>query len=681
MSIIIQKKENSVNIVNTELTAGQQIEITMPPNCIARQQGNHSIIEFLSIDRRVLKSVPFIGIEYQDLAGVPTVWVGDFDDFLNKLNNEYFDETVTAAITGSISVSGVSSEAKQIDQLTQATNYQGKKAIGKTIDLAADQALAWNGYPITFLPNEFIGFLLKFDNVEYNIPNDNTIDNVGELVSLLNTLQSYIVFSAIDATNLLINDGTFSIDSLEQFYINSANNGVLLYETFTASVDVPLSNIDLINENIKVMRALSKAASDTLEAINTALANGTQKTQLYQDSANVGKNNGAWMKFSNDSITKSASGALLVNTPTILFDGKTLNADDTNFLWQSAGTGTGTWANNMFSMSVTAGQYYIRQSRRFMPYFSGYPVLAELTFDNFDIQANGTKRLGYFSSSATAPHTAALDGFWLEMDGTTYRMVSYNSGTETSNTPFSSFTNYATLSTYNFDNFTACMFSFLWLGGAQLALWLCTADDGWILANLVPYVGNNKGTICRSPNQPIRYELRSSTGTLDFRQVCSQVSVGGNPEKLGYSLPCVNTAAIACNTVGTLYALQGFKKNATHRDIAIKIQSLGCVNGATTDTGFLMIVRNPTLSAPLTYATYGKLDRAIATTQTVTIGTGDIIAITATGSSGDSNDHLEDNYKAWMTQTITDTFDQYILCYLSTSTNQDVRGYVVLKEY
>jgi hypothetical protein len=486
-------------------------------------------------------------------------------------------------------------------------------------------------------------------------------------------------FEIIDETHLLISDGTLSIASLEQFYINSANNGVLLYETFTDSPAVALSNTDVINENIKTMRALSKAASDTLEAINTALLDGTQKTQLYQEGASVGKNNGAWMKFSNDSITKSASGALLVNTPTILFDGKTLNADDTNFLWQSVGTGTGTWANNMFSMSVTAGQYYIRQSRRFMPYFSGYPVLAELTFDNFDIQANGTKRLGYFSSSAVAPHTAALDGFWLEMDGTTYRMVSYNSGTETSNTPFTSFTNYATLSTYNFDNFTACMFSFLWLGGAQLALWLCTADDGWILANLVPYVGNNKGTICRSPNQPIRYEIRSSTGTLDFRQVCSQVSVGGNPEKLGYSLPCVNTAAIACNTVGTLYALQGFKKNATYRDISVKIQSFGCGNEASVDTGILMIIRNPTLPAALTYAAYGKIDRAIATTQTVTIGTGDIIAITVAGTT--ANDHLEDNYKSWMTQTITNTFDEYVLCYLSTSNNQNVRGYAVLKEY
>jgi len=432
---------------------------------------------------------------------------------------------------------------------------------------------------------------------------------------------------------------------------------------------------------LSVDATISSSALPTGAATAANQTDGTQKTQISQEGATVGKNNGAWVKFSNDSITKSASGALLVNTPTILFDGKTLGADDINFLWQTAGTGTGTWVNNMFEMSVTAGQYIIRQSRRFMPYFSGYPLLIEPTYDNFNIQANGTKRVGYFSSSAVAPHTANLDGFWLEMDGTTYRVISYNNGIETSNIPFADFTNYQTLSGYNFDNFTACMFSFLWLGGAQLALWLCTSDDGWILANLTPYIGNNKGTICKTPNQPLRYELRSSSGVLDFRQICSQVSVGGSIEKLGYSLPSLNTAAIPCNSIGTLYALQGFKKNATYRDIAVKIQSFGCVNTATTDTGILMVIRNPTLSAPLTYAAYGKIDRAIATNQTVTIGTGDIIGIVTAGSSGNTNETLEDNYKAWMTQTITNTFDEYVLCYLSTSANQDVRGYGILKEY
>ncbi len=673
MAYLIQQTADAVNVLDTDKAIGEQIILVFSViNTIPLIVGDK--IRISNNEKRQDFTTFIDGLLVQEIGGSPTLWTGTNDELLELISS--FFETAGGG-TGA----GTASIDKQDEQLTQATNYQGKKSIGKIIDLENTATGSWAGYPLDFVNSPLIAIVITTATTNNVLTTSLGAQNATELVSILNKSQVYYFFSVIDDTHLLVNDGTLSVSQLNAIAFSTSNFGDMSWDSFTDSADVPLSNTDVINENIKTMRALSKAASDTLEAINTALANGTQKTQLYQEGANVGKNNGAWMKFSNDSITKSASGALLVNTPTILFDGKTLNADDTNFLWQSVGTGTGTWANNMFSMSVTSGQYYIRQSRRFMPYFSGYPVLAELTFDNFNIEANGTKRLGYFSSSAVAPHTAALDGFWLEMDGTTYRMVSYNNGTETSNIPFSSFTNYATLSTYNFDNFTACMFSFLWLGGAQLALWLCTAADGWILANLTPYVGNNKGTICRSPNQAIRYELRSSTGTLDFRQVCCQVSVGGNPEKLGFSLPSLNTAAIACNAIGTLYALQGFKKNATNRDIAVKLESMGCINAATTDSGVLMIIRNPTLSAPLTYAAYGKIDRAIATTQTLTIGTGDMIAVTTVSSSGESNTNLSDNYKAWLTQTITNTFDEYVLCYLAASANQDVRGYAVLKEY
>lgn len=385
------------------------------------------------------------------------------------------------------------------------------------------------------------------------------------------------------------------------------------------------------------------------------------------------------IKFSNDTITKMGSGALMVAEPSIIFDGKTLGADNA-LIWENIGTGTFAWANNMCAMSVTSGQYCIRQSRRYMAYFSGYPQLIEITLDNFDTQANTVKRAGYFSSSAVAPHSANFDGSALINDGTTYRIISWNDGTETSNRVITSWKNYDLISTYNFDNFTAVMQTFLWLGGAYHATWLCTADSGWILADYIPFVGNNKGTIFKSPCQPVRYEIVSSTGTGDMRAICSQVSVGGSSlSNVGDTIICAPSAAIACNTVGTIYALQGFKKNATYKDLAVKILEIGCVNGATTDSGTLMLIRNPTLSAALTYVAYEKFDRAIATTQTVTAGTGTIIAIEP-NSSSTKGEH-KDNYRAWFTQTITNTFDEYILCYQSASANQDIRGFATLRQY
>lgn len=384
------------------------------------------------------------------------------------------------------------------------------------------------------------------------------------------------------------------------------------------------------------------------------------------------------IKFAPDAITMLPSGGLMTVSPNIVFDGKTLNIDDSTLLWENIGTGTFVWANNKVTMSVTSGQYYIRQSRRRMAYASGYPMLIEGTFDNNGLQANVTKRFGYFSSIAIAPYTTVYDGFWLENDGATYRLMAARSGVETVNVPFTSWSGYTRLSAYDFNNFTAIYFDFLWLGGAGLRIWVCTPDKGWVLGHAATYVGNNQDTICSSPNQPIRYEIVSSTGVGSFRPICAQVSIAGPIEMLGQDIVSINTIAIACNAIGIIYALQGFKKNATYRDIALKLQSFGCVNSGINDTGMLMLLRNPTLSAALTYVAYEKFDRAIATNQTIT-NVGEIICVTEAASGGDKIQ--PGNYKSWLTQTISNTFDQYILAYMSGTTNQSVYGHTTIKQY
>lgn len=103
------------------------------------------------------------------------------------------------------------------------------------------------------------------------------------------------------------------------------------------------------------------------------------------------------------------SGRLRVGSLTTLLDGKILNADNT-LLFETVGTGTGAFATNLFNMSVTAGQYLIRQSKRFNSYFSSKSQLVELTFDNLQPQSNVTKRVGYFSSNAVAPFNSSKDG-------------------------------------------------------------------------------------------------------------------------------------------------------------------------------------------------------------------------------------------------------------------------------
>lgn len=129
MAIIIQKKENSVNIVNDALNVGEQIETTLPTNCVARRQLNGTTIEFLSIDKVILKVVPYLDIQYQDFGGSPSVWGGTFDELLDKLNNEYFDETVTAVLSGG------ATEAKQDTQIELAQLENWDKIAGNTLEM------------------------------------------------------------------------------------------------------------------------------------------------------------------------------------------------------------------------------------------------------------------------------------------------------------------------------------------------------------------------------------------------------------------------------------------------------------------------------------------------------------------------------------------------------------------
>lgn len=163
---------------------------------------------------------------------------------------ELIQNYILSISSSSIVVSGSATEAKQTDQINQATNYFSKKAIGRTIDLTADVSAAWSGYPLQFTASQLDAFTFRINNVFYDVPNDVQINTVEDLVSILNANQNYLVFSAIDSTNLAVNSGSLSVVDLEEFYIRTANFGSLFYDTFTASAAVALSNLDEINEKL-----------------------------------------------------------------------------------------------------------------------------------------------------------------------------------------------------------------------------------------------------------------------------------------------------------------------------------------------------------------------------------------------------------------------------------------------
>jgi hypothetical protein len=373
-----------------------------------------------------------------------------------------------------------------------------------------------------------------------------------------------------------------------------------------------------------------------------------------------------------------AGGRTRISQITTLLDGKILGEDDT-LLFENNGTGTGTYANNKVNLAVTSGQFLIRQSKRFNPYFSGKSQLIECTFDNLQTEADVTKRVGYFSSNDASPFNSDLDGFFIEDNGTIKSLKAFRNGTETINVPFTSMTNYSKIANHNWSNFNVIAFDFLWLGGAVLRFFVKTAT-GFELIHAVNYSGTATDTFILSPNQPIRYEIRSTTGTGSLRYICSQVASEGSFDESGKTMGIFNTTSIATNAVGTIYALLGIRKQASFRDTAIQILSTEVATTATSDAGIIFLISNPTLSAPLSYVNNGKIQRAIATNQTITAGTGRIIAATTLNVSGGTN-VMRENFLAFLSGNLDNTMDEYVLAYIPTTNNQSVNGIINIKEF
>lgn len=368
-------------------------------------------------------------------------------------------------------------------------------------------------------------------------------------------------------------------------------------------------------------------------------------------------------------ITQDAGGRVRISQLTTLGDYKILNADRT-LLLETVGTGTGTYTASKYNMAVTSGQWMVRQSRRYHPYFSGKSQMVETTFDNFGLQANVVKRVGYFSSVATTPFDTAYDGIWLENTGTSYVLKASRAGTETVSIDWTLWDNYDLISGYNFDNFTVILFDFLWLGGAVYRIWIKNGG-GFVLLHTVHYAGTSQDVFIQSPNQPLRYEIRSTTGSGSFRYICAQISTEGSINESGISRT-VRTGAVTFGTIGKTYPVKAIRKQSTQRDIAIFIEYLYMFLTTANDQAVWTLQINPTLSAPLTYAnvTNSAAQEASGNGTITVTSDGTILAAGAISTNGVlPTDILKLNFLAALGGTIANVMDEYVLCITPITAN------------
>jgi hypothetical protein len=373
-----------------------------------------------------------------------------------------------------------------------------------------------------------------------------------------------------------------------------------------------------------------------------------------------------------------ASGRSRVSQLLTLGDYKAIN-DQLPLFYDTQGTGTHTYTktNSYFNMSVTAGQWLVKQSKMFHNYASGKSQLVEMTFINFMPEDDVTKRVGYYSSNSVSPYDAEYDGIYLESSAGTVKLKIDRLGV-----------NIATIeqanwldpmdgtgpSKINIDwaNFNVGVIDFLWLGGTSIRLFFFT-EGRLALAHTYIHSNRNAFTVIQSPNQPVRSEIRSTGGTGTFIHVCCQVSSEGSVGDAGLILSTNNgNTHLDANTVGTRYALLGFRLKSAYRNVSINPISLRLFS-LTADRFLWEIRMNPVVAGTFTYADVTNSAAQTAWGTTANTVSGGTLVDSGLAAQQTTIDAVVSSALR-LGSTLGGVMDQYVLTVMPFTANMDILG-------
>lgn len=246
------------------------------------------------------------------------------------------------------------------------------------------------------------------------------------------------------------------------------------------------------------------------------------------------------------------------------------------------GTGAATYESGLTggtALAVTSNlDAAIRQTYQWHNYFAGKPQKIELTASRFHTESNVIKRFGYYSSNTTTPFNSTLDGMYFENDGTTIRCKVMRAGTEIFNKPQANWENQNQLAAYDPTDFNFYVIDFLYLGGAVVNFYILTSY-GLTLIATYQHINVDVSTFIKSPNQPVRYEIRSTGGAGVFNQICADVAVEGLVTNVGanrsWDMGSTPMTGLAANT---RYALMGIR--LANRNIVAEISKLSVLSTA-----------------------------------------------------------------------------------------------------
>jgi hypothetical protein len=249
-----------------------------------------------------------------------------------------------------------------------------------------------------------------------------------------------------------------------------------------------------------------------------------------------------------------AFGRLRVSNPVTLYAQKFIygKSDGTFFSEELSGSALSDHdpANSCIDMAVfDDGDYAIRQSRQRINYQAGKSQLFKMT-GVLEPEAGTEKRIGCFQGGTTSPF-AVLDGICFESVGTDMYLKIYKGGVEVDSAIQSAWKDPLDGSgdsgvVIDWSKTQIFIIDYQWLGVGRVRFGLGINGVTYYIHEF-NHANVKDQVYMRSPNQPIRYEIRSTGGAGSLKQICCAVDSEGGQEPSGLVAAIRSPAAI---TVG-----------------------------------------------------------------------------------------------------------------------------------
>jgi hypothetical protein len=186
----------------------------------------------------------------------------------------------------------------------------------------------------------------------------------------------------------------------------------------------------------------------------------------------------------------------------------------------------------------------------------------------------------------------------------------------------------------------------------------------------------------KSPNQPIRYEIRSSGGTGTFNQICSQSSIEGGVNQLFYAVGINTAISFGVASTGVRFPVIGWKLGDLFTGVESIARGIAVLNESN-DSYVVELIFNPVMSVPITYSTLPNTPLSYGIGNgTITTSGGTIMHTTfgiAGGASVDTTPLTNNNIKPGV--NINGSKDTVWLCITPLSNSSSYRAALNLEYF